>query len=754
MQKTSPNVISMENRNQHTTAKAPLADHNAIGQMVCSTLCDYMQTALKTHVKDAQEQLYKSSETDGLEAVSIDLKVFNKASEGLVSLCVNEVKQSFTHLQGKTVITQPTVVHDASKDDAFESMSLLGTGEIENQLAIDGCIYRSELEFKDVLYALNKRLAVVFATPSLKMSSNPVTPMFLMAQYAERVKSQLFSEKTKQLLYKSFEKTVLLGMGDVYETINSLCIQAGIVPKLPKRKAVNVDNLGQEGAAQSVATNAQPAKTEASAAHNMPVSEIPAAIYSPLLEMAQAYRATAAASAISDGLIVAGEKLHSGELLKSLTELQKTSAADGVSLEEGLRSQIGMQIQVGGQRRPYAEHDDTLIDVVAMLFDAILQDRQLPDVVRAMIAQLQIPILKVAMMDKEFFARKNHPARQFLNSLSHAGLGVSEQNNKIRNVVFEKMETVVSEILLNFEHDVQIFSDMHEEFELFMSQQQRQIDVIEERSRKVTKSGEQLELTKRQAAYEIALRLKGTTVPAFVKTFLDDVWADVMVLALLRREREPESVKQSLSVIERLVLSVIKQNDVDKGQQVLQDLPRLLKDIKIGLENISYDFHEAAPFFKDLEAWHRHVLAIKTEDVDDIPVVEEIVLIDTAPNACGVSLEEELMNELDEQVSSMPDDKYTKLVNEMAVGDWVEYTNEKGEQLRAKLSWKSAVTLNCLFVDERGTKAMDISLDACADQLRQDKMILVGQEKAPLVERALTGMKKLIGAEGQEFSIA
>ena len=470
--------------------------------------------------------------------------------------------------------------------------------------------------------------------------------------------------------------------------------------------------------------------------------------------MAQAYRATAAASAISDGLIVAGEKLHSGELLQSLTELQKTSAADGVSLEDGLRSQIGMQIQVGGQRRPYAEHDDTLIDVVAMLFDAILQDRQLPDVVRAMIAQLQIPILKVAMMDKEFFARKNHPARQFLNSLSHAGLGVSEQNNKIRNVVFEKMETVVSEILLNFEHDVQIFSDMHEEFELFMSQQQRQIDVIEERSRKVTKSGEQLELTKRQAAYEIALRLKGTTVPAFVKTFLDDVWADVMVLALLRREREPESVKQSLSVIERLVLSVIKQNDVDKGQQVLQDLPRLLKDIKIGLENISYDFHEAAPFFKDLEAWHRHVLAFKTEDVDDIPVVEEIVLVDTAPNACSVSLEDELMKELDEQVSKMPDDKYTKLVNEMAVGDWVEYTNEEGEQLRAKLSWKSAVTLNCLFVDERGTKAMDISLDACADQLRQDKMILVGQEKAPLVERALTGMKKLIGAEGQEFSIA
>ncbi|PCH84503.1 MAG: thymidine phosphorylase [Piscirickettsiaceae bacterium] len=725
--------------------------------MACSTLCDYMQDSLVVHIKDAQERLYKSSETDGLEAISIDLKVFNKASEGLASLCVNEMKQSFMKLNGeKPVITQPQVVHDSSKDNDFENMSLLDTGEIEDQLAIDACVYRSELEFKDVLYALNKRLAVVFGVSSLKMSTNPMSPLFLMTQYAERVKSQMFSGKTRQLLYKSFEETVLLGLADVYTSVDKLCVQSGVVPKLPKRQAVNIDNRGGADTRQQTHHAEQSdGATSGNQQATVSTSEIPAALYAPLLEMAQAYRATAAASAISDGLIIAGEQFHSGELLQSLTALQKTSAVEGVNQQDGLRAQIGMQVQVGGQRRPYAEHDDTLIDVVAMLFDAILQDRQLPDVVRAMIAQLQIPILKVAMMDKEFFARKNHPARQFLNVLSHAGLGVSEQNNKIRNLVFEKMEAVVSEILLNFDNDIQIFADLFEEFESFMAQQQRQIDVIEDRARKVTKSSEQLELTKRQAAYEIALRLKGTSIPEFVKTFLDEVWLDSLVLALLRRDREPEAVKESLSVIDCLVKSVIKQSDEATSHHVLQELPRLLKDIKVGLENISYDFHEAAPFFKDLEGWHRRVLAVKTGvEEDDIPVVEEIVLIDTSPNACGVSLEDDLMNELDDMVSTMPDDKYTTRVNELDVGDWVEYQSDDGQPLRAKLSWKSEVTLKCLFVDERGTKAMDISLVDLAEELRQKNMTIVGQEKVPLVERALTGMKKLIGAEGQEFSIA
>ena len=134
--------------------------------------------------------------------------------------------------------------------------------------------------------------------------------------------------------------------------------------------------------------------------------------------------------------------------------------------------------------------------------------------------------------------------------------------------------------------------------------------------------------------------------------------------------------------------------------------------------------------------------------------VEEIVLIDTSVDVCGVSLEDDLMNELDKMVSAMPDDKYTTRVNELGVGDWVEYQSDEGQPLRAKLSWKSEVTLKCLFVDERGTKAMDISLVDLVDELRQKNMKVVGQEKVPLVERALTGMKKLIGAEGQEFSIA
>ena len=750
MHKTTSKVIPLHSAEKNEGKRVAAADNSTMRQIASSILCGYLDNAMQGHIKHAQEELLKTSTGADLEAVSIDMKVFNKVSAGMVSSFVSEVKESFSGVLKKNPVSS---VAPDNLDDEFTGFQLLETDEIEDQLVIDGSVYRCEMEFKDVLYALNQRLAVVLGRDTLVMRENPIAPTYLLGVYAQQVRNQLFSKNTQHLLFKSFEEKVLLGLGETYQEIDKLCLQAGIIPKLVRPKLVNTEGSSSvEKNMDQMVSSADQLKEPLNYQQPITNADIPPALYTPLLEMAQAYRSTAG---VSDGLIVAGEQLQSHDLFESLTQLQKTAVTEGVNTVDALRSQIGMKIQVGGERRPYTEQDDTLIDVVAMLFDAILQDKQLPDVVRAMIAQLQIPILKVVMIDKEFFAKKNHPARQFLNGLSKAGLGVNEKNKAIRNVVFEKMEILVARALQDFEDDVQLFADLFDELNAFMEQQQRQMDVIEERSRKVTKSGEQMELTKRQAAYEIALRLKGTTIPQFVKTFLDEVWHDVLVLSLLRRDKEPEALKQSLNVIERLVRSVKTNQDGSENQVVLEDLPRLLKDMKVGLENISYDFHQATPWFKELESWHRQVLALKSDVKDaEIPIVEEIILVDTDIDICGVSLEEDLKLEVEGELSQMPQDKYTKRVNKLAVGDWIAYTSEMGEPLRAKLSWKSSVTSKCLFVDEHGAKAMDVSVVELAEQMRQKNISLVGQESAPLVERAFSGMKKLIGLDESAVGFA
>jgi hypothetical protein len=748
-------------------------DKRSVINVSAGLLKNHLQKSLATHLDDVELRMLDNVNSKEMNAVAVDVKVFQKTSQERSSVYIDSVIKNLSDFVSE-VNPSADKVNKLSEDMCkWPDLELLAMGEVEKQLLVDGYISEFENKLSRVLYALQRRVEFISKRKDLKGSESPFSPAILINTYMELLKCEMFSTVAYKLFCESFCEAVLPGLGKVLDEINEQFIQANILPTLPKPKVKISDGVSKKEAtsfvnekvAQLLSGGAEaltPTQMHLLAgaagyvdqAHMMQIADIiDPGLYNGLVKMAQTYRSKVGEKNVSDGLVVTGQPLPTTELIDTLTTLQKEAAVDGVDINESVRLQIGSRVQVNGERQPYAEQDETLIDVVAMFFDVILQDRHLPDTVRAMIAQLQIPILKVAMMDKDFFAKKSHPARKFLNVLSQAGLGVSNENRQIKSAVFEKMEELVARVLMDFDNDIEIFAELFEEFDIFMEQQQRQMDVIEERSRKVTKSTEQLELTKRQAAYEIALRLNGKSIPEFVQLFLDDAWKDVLVLALLRREREPTETQECIDVIERLIVSVVEPADGKARAEILEGLARLLKDIRVGLENISYDFHESAPFFKELESWHKRILTTETNNQDDIPVANEVVLVDFDEELCA-SLEEDLLLELESEMAQMPDDKFSKKANKMEVGDWVEYKSAEGATLRAKLSWKSAVTMQCLFVNDRGAKAMDISMADFAEELRQQRMSLVGQEKAPLVERVLEGMKKMMMPSNEEPSLA
>lgn len=728
----------------------------------------YLLNSVLAHLEKVAVPLQEAVNVGVSNNLPSDIKRIQKTLPQLHTLFVANISKRVMALS--TGFDQKEHASKAfESDDGWEGLSLLSTKEIDRQLLIDNHVISCERSLSKHLYALRQRLIVITNRENLEESTNPFGPSALMNSYARLIELESYSNDAERILYQSFYDVVLVGLGEVLDEVNALLIEAGVLVKLPKAPIKKGRPAGGglpvSGHAPSHLEQRDMTEQGVNSVHSGRGHEstqklfsqerlMEPALYASLLDMAKAYRLEGGDKVSSDGLRISGEQLATSDLISTLTNIQKTGVVAGVDLQESVRSQIGMKIEVGGQRQPYGEQDDTLIDVVAMFFDVILQDRHLPNIVRAMIAQLQIPILKVAMMDKDFFAKKSHPSRQFLNALSHAGLGVSEKNAKIKSAVFEKMEELVARVLMDFDNDVEIFAELFEEFEIFMGQQQRQIDLIEERSRKATKSSEQLELTKRKAAYEIALRLNGHTIPEFVQLFLDDAWKDVLVLALLRQDREPQEADKCMQVIERLINSVGEPADNKEKESLLADLGRLLKDLKVGLENISYDFHQSAPFFKELESWHRRVLVLDVNEQEERPDVDEVMMVDFDEDLSMESLEASLLQELGDTLSAMPKDKFSKWANNMQMGDWIEYSNAEDEVLRAKLSWKSSVTSNCLFVDVRGGKALDISLLDFAEELRQKRINLLGQEKAPLVDRVLLGMKNFIKGDVTEASLA
>lgn len=755
MENSQSTVVPMRQNGHSNTQQANVSIHNKLLKESTKALKPYLQKALAVHLEQIEQRLYDVSDAKASDAVSLDIKVLQKCASYLSSLFIDSVIKNILSFAAQSTINTDNTFYSSAKEKDWSGLQLLETDEVENQLLVDNYVSTNQSRLNELLYALQRRIEFIGNKAELSSNKNPFGPSVLMNTYIELIKGESFSKEASKLLCQSFNQTVLLNIDDTLEEINTLFIEAGILPKLPGPKA-------RPGPTKKAVKNTPPQQEKkqippSSGGHSGSEKQgtlIEKELYGSLKDMAKVYRIHGGEKVASDGLTVSGEQLATTELINTLSDMQQ-HVGDGEEVLQNIRSQIGEKIQVNGQRRPYAEQDDILIDVVAMFFDVMLQDRHLPDTVRAMIAQLQIPILKVSMLDKDFFAKKSHPARRFLNALSQAGLGVSEKTKQIKSAIFEKMEELVNRVLMEFDDDVEVFAELVEEFEIFMDQQQRQVDLIEERSRKVTKSSEQLELTKRQAAYEIALRLTGQSIPEFVYAFLEDAWKDVLILALLRREKEPAESTDCLDVLERLIASVIPSKNVEERLTIREGLPCLLKDLKVGLDNISYDFHQSLTFLKALELWHKKILVADSEGLDDdIPVAEEVVLMDFEELPCDVNADIDNVLELEDELASMPRDKFSQYASTMQMGDWVDYTTPEGFVLRAKLSWKSEVTSRCLFVDNRGIKAMDIRVSELAEGLRQKTISLVGQEKTPLVERVLTGMKNMMQSQQSKPSMA
>ena len=107
--------------------------------------------------------------------------------------------------------------------------------------------------------------------------------------------------------------------------------------------------------------------------------------------------------------------------------------------------------------------DAVLVDAVAMLFDVVFDESAIPDRLKAQIARLQIPVLKAAMLDRNFFSQSKHPVRRMLDAI--ATLAVHLPDNEAGNARLEAISQVVSRVLDSFEQDIAVFDSAAAELE-------------------------------------------------------------------------------------------------------------------------------------------------------------------------------------------------------------------------------------------------------------------------------------------------
>jgi hypothetical protein len=375
------------------------------------------------------------------------------------------------------------------------------------------------------------------------------------------------------------------------------------------------------------------------------------------------------------------------------------------------------------------EHGDT-IDLVGMLFDHIMKDVRPQSPAAQLLTKLQVPLLRVALDDKGFFTRKQHPARQMLNTIAESGAYWSSEDEADRTMV-DKMHMLVDRVSSEFKGDMTLFDALLGDLSSHMQTQARKAEVAERRHVEAARGKEKLELARVQAAEAIDAKLHGKRVPKFLHTLLAQAWSDVLALSLLRGGEDSENFRRQLQIAERLIESAVNLKKTGKPLIEQAEVLPLKAEIEDSLAQVGYHGNDA-------QAISGRLLAASGEEEEDDPA-SRTELTMRLKNRTRLGQSNEAAGPSGEKLPPLDAAEKACLdrIRHLPFGTWFDFVvNQQGELSRRRLSWYSTMTGHCLFVNHRGQRIAELTLEGLAREMNRGQLRVVQAEQDSMIDRA------------------
>lgn len=386
------------------------------------------------------------------------------------------------------------------------------------------------------------------------------------------------------------------------------------------------------------------------------------------------------------------------------------------------------------------EEDADTIDLVGMLFDNLAKEGKTQTSVQQLMNKLQVPVMRVALRDKSFFSRRSHPARQLLNALAEGSFYYMGEEEQDRGLV-EKMQVVVDRVSNEYDEDTSVFESLLSDFARHLHTLVRKSEVAEKRNVEAVKGREKLELARKAASAAIAEKLKGHKPRALIRTLLEQAWADVLALTILRSGEHSDAFQRRLAIVDRLLQS-------DLGRQVeaqmpqSADAPHLRTEVESGLSQVGFHLEDVqsviGKLFDDEQAAQNDDPVTLTEVAAKLRAkarfgAESAEQKDVAPTRAAPS-----------EPLPEPAQRILERLKTIAYGTWFEMLSPAGEWQPRKLSWFSPISGRCLFVNQRGARAEEMSLETLALEVHEKRVRVMEEKRDSLIDRAWDAIKRTL----------
>ncbi|OJW42611.1 MAG: hypothetical protein BGO60_05900 [Thiobacillus sp. 65-1059] len=638
--------------------------------------------------------------------------ILNRQANELLSACKDAYFRSFSNfVQGR----------DKAATLELSELSLMDDQDFEATLAIDKATARMRFNCAEELVALDARIAKLLGRTDLSEKENPLAPRALCDALLDGMSSMKLEQNVRVVLLNQFDLVLTTELAQIYQSINRRLVDAGILPDL---KGGTKSHARPPAAAPDGAASAVPAGND----------------------MFKLFEQLAGGSGRAGG---GGAGIAGFNLLDSLGQLQSGAMMlpgggrfELPLLEASTIQNVLRSLQQSPVMQAASPLDAVLVDAVAMLFDAVFDEASIPDRLKAQIARLQIPVLKAAMLDRNFFSQPNHPVRRMLDTI--ATLAVHLPDNEAGNARLETISQVVSRVLDSFEQDIAVFDSAATELEAISvtldDTLEETVNASLQQDIAQIKQSERAELAPVIVHDFINRALRDQPVADAVREFLRRDWAQLLTLDYVDAGEQGAHFNSHVETMRELVWSVQPKADMDARLMLVRILPGLLKRLREGTAEIALPQKLSDRFFATLVILHANAVRPNAQPVplpDITPEEIEALTPASGANAAAVAAS------VPEAETAVPEveDEFSLRARALNKGDWVEFHYDDGTFRWVRLGWVSGIRNTYLFSDQDGMNSFSIGLHRLADKLRRGEAVVV--ERKSITESALGKLMSL-----------
>ncbi len=631
--------------------------------------------------------------------------------------------------------------NETSTQSEFEGLGLVGNDEMEKNVALSSTISKARNDCQESLYHLVLRLDFLIPNIDINESNNPLDPAQICEAFSKATDFIDLSLQNRIIFFKQFDRIVARKHNKIINLANEFLINAGILPKIkpnarPQQHQQpipqNTKTPHQNNLAQT-ATQSLESQISAAAAHATPG-------FSELSQLLSTFQTDGnSIPGLLSRFQFNGPAIEQDQLIQDLTYAQTQRPYEAESGRNYIRDIVQTILQPSNtnkEGKSLEEPDENVINLVAMFFDFVLDDQNLPVTVQALIGRLQIPILKVALKDKTFFEDTNHPARLLINKLAESTVGLNSEDKEKQDILYSLIQLIVQEIHDRYDGSLNIFKEQLKLLESQLATEQHRAIVIEKRTSEAALGKAKTEKARSVVRETISERIKNATLPSSVSEFLVKHWHKFLLSNHLRHGVQSPEWLDAVQVIDDLIWVIQPHTDEKSQLRAMKLVPHLTGRIQNGIKKANAQNEEWNTLLPTLLNDLKMSCEGRSHDIKQQQLNETqkkaLGLTDTAPDKSWqqmTALERQLVKQNALHFKSL------QKAESLPIGSWITMEEPNTKSIRCKLSAKLIETDTYVFVNRYGIKSLERPKKDVAMAIQKGYFHIL--ESGQLFERAM-----------------